>query len=595
MSRVAVTLLLSGALGFWLGIAARPSWHTPIETAQVIAGLVTYPATNPFFIYHVKLWSVMHEALAAALALGVSEVTLSRALSGLVGMLSFQALSAMVFAFSRRVWYSTTVAFVIFVSRAAEYGGVYPIHLLGTSHTYGVVGLSVSVLTIALLGNGLSRAGGLLLGLGPALHPSMGVWTIAIVALAMVIGGRSGWTDARRVLPWFAAGCGVAAVSLAVHFALTPSIPAIDPDVANRYLEALLAFWDGHRLPADLNHPAVWINAGLLAVSIVWLTWLSQTVPVEARLVLRCLLVGATLSLTFTLLSWLPFGWLPASVQILMPLRLLNVAAMIAPALIFGLAGAWRRTWTGQVLALALSAGLLVSLRSELWPLLPGGLLRDMTGPIFDLRIDALVLMAVVTVGISIAAWLARDGQPPDAAATGAPSRTAVAIGVVHAGLIVALLAVTLPALRTTTPVVLQYPDRRHHPIFATAARERGILLTGNGLRLIQLRTRRPVLVDGGGLDGLAYSLDAGPELNRILRDVYGLDLLNPPADGEGRGAGTIPPGSNRLRWEQYSLERWREIRRGYDVTQVLTTADWQLQLPVRASTPDLRLYQIPE
>jgi hypothetical protein len=174
-------------------------------------------------------------------------------------------------------------------------------------------------------------------------------------------------------------------------------------------------------------------------------------------------------------------------------------------------------------------------------------------------------------------------------------SRAAAAFVLVHAVLIVVVAIVTLPALRNPTPVGLQYRDRAHDPIFATASRERGMLLTGNGLRLIQLRSRRPVLVDGGGLDGLAYSLDAGPELNRILRDVYGLDLLNPPADGEGRGSGTIPPNTNRAVWERYSIDRWREIRRTYDVTQVLTSSDWQLQLPVRAATPEMRLYHIPE
>ena len=47
--------------------------------------------------------------------------------------------------------------------------------------------------------------------------------------------------------------------------------------------------------------------------------------------------------------------------------------------------------------------------------------------------------------------------------------------------------------------------------------------------------------------------------------------------------------------WEGYSIDRWREIRRAYDVTEVLTSGDWQLQLPVRAATPEMRLYQIPE
>ena len=181
-----------------------------------------------------------------------------------------------------------------------------------------------------------------------------------------------------------------------------------------------------------------------------------------------------------------------------------------------------------------------------------GGLLRDVTGPVFDLQIGALSLMTLLALVISIAAWRSLRRLRPDVSVPVARmSSTAIVVALVHAALIVTVLIVTLPALRNTMPVSLQYRDRSHDPIFATAARDRGMLLTGNGLRLIQLRSRRPVLVDGGGLDGLAYSLDAGPELNRILRDVYGLDLRNPPADAEGRGSGTIPPNANRAVWER--------------------------------------------
>jgi hypothetical protein len=115
--------------------------------------------------------------------------------------------------------------------------------------------------------------------------------------------------------------------------------------------------------------------------------------------------------------------------------------------------------------------------------------------------------------------------------------------------------------------------------------------LTAGDLHLIQLRTRRPVLLDGGGLDGLLYSLEAGPEMERILRDVYGIDLLNPPK--EARGAGRIPPIANRRVWESYSPEKWREIARDFHVTQVLTYPDWTLNLPIAAHSRRLLLYDI--
>ena len=119
------------------------------------------------------------------------------------------------------------------------------------------------------------------------------------------------------------------------------------------------------------------------------------------------------------------------------------------------------------------------------------------------------------------------------------------------------------------------------------------MLLTAGDLHLMQMRTRRPVLIDGGGLDGLPYALSGARQTERILRDVYGLEFFHPP--GEARGVGMIPPSVNRPIWEQYSTDRWREIRRAYNVNQVLTYNDWTLRLPLVAQNASYLLYEIPE
>jgi len=77
----------------------------------------------------------------------------------------------------------------------------------------------------------------------------------------------------------------------------------------------------------------------------------------------------------------------------------------------------------------------------------------------------------------------------------------------------------------------------------------------------------------------------------RILREVYGIDLLNPPE--EARGSGRIPPMATRRVWESYSTEKWREIARDFHVTQVLTYPDWTLNLPIAAHSRRLLLYDI--
>jgi len=156
------------------------------------------------------------------------------------------------------------------------------------------------------------------------------------------------------------------------------------------------------------------------------------------------------------------------------------------------------------------------------------------------------------------------------------------------ASIIAALLSLDLSDRRASV-----FRDRTNDTLFAHAARGRGLLLTGGDLHLIQLRTRRPVLLDGGGLDGLAYALEAGPEMDRILRNVYGIDLFNPPPDA--RGGGVVPPAHNRAVWEQYSRDRWREIRRAFKVTQVLTPGNWLLDLPVVAQSRQFLLYEVPE
>lgn len=131
---------------------------------------------------------------------------------------------------------------------------------------------------------------------------------------------------------------------------------------------------------------------------------------------------------------------------------------------------------------------------------------------------------------------------------------------------------------------------------FATAtypASPLGVLLTGGDLYLVQLRTRRPVLLNGGALDTVVYTPESVPAASRILLDMYEIDLLNPPADA--RGGGIIPPQTNRAHWERFTSERWQAIRTIYDVADVLTPGDWELAIPLIAADHGLRLYRIPD
>jgi hypothetical protein len=584
----------SGLLGFSVG-AGHATWQVAVETGQVLAGLVTYPPDNPFFIYHVKIWSLIPQLSAVLLRAGFSEIGISHLLSSLLTAIAFVAIALFVYALGRDAVLAIGAPCLVFVTRVAEFGVIYPVSLAGTVHTYGAIGLAFAILVVAVIGVGAVRTGALLLGLAPAVHPSIGVCLFASVAVAAAWAWRKRASEMRPALPYLAAGAAITITSYLVQRTFVPAAPPIDPVVASRYLTQFVTFWDAHRQPVDFFAGGVKLNMGALAMALVFLIWFARGLPTTARFVLGFVAVCAAASLVLAVLGALPVGTLPFSLIVLMPSRMLNVCAMMFVPLLFGLCGVYRHRAIAWVLAAVLAIGLLLCDRSafgEAWQL----------GAALKIGIDPLNLIAVVAVGITALAWHDRRarvaaevvaGARADArpAAGGAPwiaARTVVTIAFAAAAIATGVLTV-----RQSAAAFAAFRDRTNDRVFAQLAAGTGMVATGADMQFVQLRSRRAVLIDGGGLDGLPYAIETAPAMDRILRDVYGIDLFDPPADA--RLGGRVPPGSGRASWESFSLARWQEIRRVYQVTDIVAPSDWQLELPSVAVTHGVRLYVIPD
>ena len=591
-AQVAAVLVVSGIGGFHAGMVTFPDWQVAVETAQVVAGIVRYPVDNPFYLYHLKLWTVLHQVCALLLQAGISEIALSKIVSGVLGMVSFQAIALIVYALSRDALLAIGSVFLIAFTRTAEFGVNYPIYLVGSPHTYGVIGLSLIALIAGLAGAGWYRAAGLLLGIAPAVHPSLGAWFGLTMGVAAVWHARRDGSEIRPAIKFVLLGGAITAISLLVQLAQTRGIPPIEPQLADRYLKSFTSFWDGHRQTVRLAADGTKLNLGTLALAILWLK-LAPALPSSAKLLLRVIVVTTTASLVLALLSFIPPSQLPSTLLVLMPGRLLNFGAFIAVSLLIGLLGhAWlnRPALWSRLLALYLSVGLLISRRSMLWEWM--GRPESGTKPPQILLTVALLLIVVTIVSRTRRAE-ERSGVPgPDFSAVAWPVRhlTNVARGSL---LIVLLGAMVLLWQWPARPPHTIFVDRTTSPALAQVAKGSGLLLTGGDMQLIQIRTRRPVLINGGGLDGLPYALESGPALERILRDVYAIDLFNPPE--EARGLGAIPNEVNLAAWQRFSPEQWRQIRHAYHVTQVMTPPRWELALPVVVDDAGFVLYDLPD
>jgi hypothetical protein len=88
---------------------------------------------------------------------------------------------------------------------------------------------------------------------------------------------------------------------------------------------------------------------------------------------------------------------------------------------------------------------------------------------------------------------------------------------------------------------------------------------------------------------------DLAPEAERILREVYAVDLRYPPAEvSRHHDDGRVLESLGKAAWEVRSPDDWRRVATAFGFHDVLTYSSWILQLPVIARSASLTLYNIP-
>jgi len=298
---------------------------------------------------------------------------------------------------------------------------------------------------------------------------------------------------------------------------------------------------------------------------------------------LRVAVVAAAISLAFVFVSWLPPGSLPMTLSILMPARLLNFDVMIAVPFLLGLMALYRQKLSVQLLTLILLAGVLFSKGSMFWAWAAEHQWSVWTMPVDPTLVFEITGLGLICVALSIVSRGSGGGRDSTA-------RRVVSIAVRASTACVVLVAFGL-TWRVVHPSSLR--DRTNDPFFREVAGDhRGLIVTAGTFQLVQLYTRRPVLIDSGALDTMVYAPESGPALVKILADVYGIDFFNPPPDV--RSASAVPHAISRANWAQMSREQWQQIRKTYNVTQIVTPHDYALDLPIAAENEQLRLYRIP-
>lgn len=666
--------LISGLCGAYLG--TRPTLQTAVESAQVLAGKVEYPADNPFYMYHIKTWTLLHQAPAVLLALGCSERAVCLLLGALIGMIAFQAVALCTLAVSRNCLLAIMAPMLFLASHIyMGLGNVYFVHLITRRPTqcYGTLGTAVVVLAWALYALGLRRQGAFLMGLAPAVHPTLGCWCLAFGVFGVFMNRRNESARWRTVLGWLSAGVLVAAVSFAVHLWHARHVPPISPELRVQFVEAFVEGWDTHRQPVYMWAVFCVMGSCTLALCALWLGPLAADLDEGLRFLLWTLGASAGAGLLLSASTHIQ-QHLPTFFVMAMPARYINVTCLAFPPLVVGLLGrrrhdallltvlagilvcmairashfiepilyfprawflllfatlmvlaaAWRlapspTAWLRRLGAVAAVALVLLSVWMYFiqWRLgliyLCGGLAelcprfssRWLGRPACRLAMHVIIALCglascLMTVrwGLSIAlsvgllaAWVATMPRWwPAAGSWSAPARWSLAGGMAALACVV-LCASSNHRIREGLYFMEEWHD---NPLLHRVHQGRGALLTGSSIRTIQLKTGRPVVMDGAAMNQLPYVPESALSMNHILKHVYGDDILAPRPAWWKRERGGLMDDSGKELWQRRSVAEWQDLARDFGFTEVMSFSHWKLKLPEIARYRHLVLYAVP-
>jgi hypothetical protein len=699
--QLVTVLLLAGLCGALLG--ARCGWQTPIESAQVLAGVVQYPPDNPFYAYHVHTWTLLHQVPALLLKIGCSEALTSRLLGAFVGAVALQSIALASYIITQRVGWSVGLALILAASGTLDsFRGVYPLRIVPDRPwaAYGVCGTAWVLLAWGMLAAGMSRCGAVALGLAPAVHPVLGTWGL-IVAL-----GAAAWLRFRRLSVrlcggWMTGAAAAAAASFMMQRWLWPSLSSKSASEINEYLRIYADAWDTHRQAYPLT--SLGMAGAALVAAITCRSICASGAQRASRGFLACVLCFSTVAaLAMCLATHAPWPW-PSWFVAAMPGRFVNLSLLALPALALGLLARSEAQLAGSSIQAGLAPAYAIVhsyydafhvLPDTAWALLGCGLYAMAGGPEWGVALSRqrdracskaqrqlgdvehrpncleersgvrmlilsllCVLPAIVDARVCLM-WAIMWGLAEAVECRGARWKRGAAWaagGIAHAAFIAAAcqlygvpLALCIGAVAMTIhyafrqselwssddvgrvvkrrdaaePGIMRWQvprrwvlvggglgaagciaaavlalsepldDWRHDAFFQALHEGDGLVATVAGVGSVQMRSRRPVLLEVSALNQLPYVPHCAPAMNQILKAVYGVDLLRGPPDGRRRPG--IAPDAPRELWERRSGGEWRELAARFGFTDVLAYRGWQLQLPRVAESEKLVLYRVP-
>jgi len=594
---VALVLILSGALGFALGLH-NATWQQSVETGQVVANIVEYPQGSFNYVLNLKLLSVASQLSGFALFVTDSEILTSFLVSGAVLMLAFQALSVLIFAINRHILFSVLGTVLIYLTSYIGFGVIYNISLLDWN-TFGVIGLSATVLLLGLVGAQSYKLAACWGGVIFCIHPTQAAWSYLLLTLASLCQWRFAKKFVKNYYPYFLAGLAMTACSFLFQFYLLRDVPNITSAQEKVYLVNFIKYWSYHHRKFYWNYQTSsfqFIRADIVyCLFSIWAALLGLRFfkgRDALMFMMRVIVISGILALVLGVTTHVPPEIFPKYFLLFMAGRHINLNNIILGAFLLGFVTC-RESRASRMNFLVFFGVLLIALAPE-------GVFRLFhLAPRRQLFSYVLMLLWFSYLVFNASSLMRRIKTMLSSKIAAMKTRFLVARpanAMYMALFIVCILELALLGRASHSEEFTFFCDRTNNAFYAKIAQGKGMLLVTDAIKLISLKTRRPMLIDAWDFDMFTLGTEYGDVVNAMLQKVYGLDLLVPLPETlpYPRGA-NIPSSLYKRLWESRTLQEWQAIRKEFGVTSVITQSDWNLLLPIVAKHGQEIAYHIPE
>jgi len=608
-SSLPILAISSLLIGFVLGACVYPVWTDNVESAQVLAGLVKYNSpANPMYIYHRSAYSVLIQGAALLLRLGISEWIASVLFSGLQSAIGFSALALCTFAISRNIFSSLLTPFIVLrialspsttssIYLAALHGHNYPILFPTSASLYGVIGLFLTLLIIALMALRKNSWGLFLLGLMPAVHLTLSILCWLAVSLGLVWDRKSELSQLKPFLKFFALGFALFLLTFLWHRInnqLDPASLTLLPST-NELVEYFLKYWDDHNTLISLPLLPFFfeVDLYLIIMAASYLSAFPQSAFSPGHFIAKALL-GTTLAATLyvVLQSIFPF-LLPLNLNIILSrlliYRWLNLNSMAMPAMLIGLLS-WLVLQNRNLMALVILALIgLCALSNTILSLSIASALPYLLG--YSLQTETLLFLHALGKSLLFplaalgASYLTLKSTRSHFLNKTYPARWTELLNPLMAfAVLLPLLVISFSPFKFTKFAGAD----ANSDLLTKAGQTEGLILSASLWEVdrIQLRTRHPVLMDLTQINLIGYVPGTAAIIEDILNTAYGLSLKDP------RGYASYETIS--ATWSGRTLTEWQTLQQRFGITRVIAPANYQLQLPLVGKSRDLIIYDIP-